>query len=95
MPMRPNLPRAGSMHLKNQPKTAHIITPEAWWVMTYQGRLCQIKDTHDHEDNVHRYRRNGWTSQRVAETQAAKMNTLFHTDLFGIQQIQGTDHGSS
>jgi hypothetical protein len=83
------------MHVKNQPKTAHIITPPEWWVMTYQGRLCQIKDTHDHEDNVHRYRRNGWTSQRVAETQAAKMNQMFHTQDFDTQQIQGAQNGTS
>jgi len=95
MTMRPNLPRAGSMHLKNQPKTAHIIVPEEWWVMTYQGVLCQIKDTTDYVDNVHRYRRNGWTSAVVARTQAAKMNAIFHTTDFDIRQIQGTDHGSS
>ena len=93
--MRPSLPLAGSMHLRNQPKTAHIIVPTEWWVMTYQGALCQIKDTHDHEQDVHRYRRNGWTGETVARSTARQMNELFHTTDFGVRQIQGADLGSS
>ena len=79
--------------MRNKTKTAHIITPDEWWVMTYQDRLCVIKDTDDHRDGVQRYRRNGWSSRRVAETQAAKLNQQFHCDDFGFRQIQGTDHG--
>jgi len=81
--------------MRNQAKTAHIIVPDAWWVMTYQGALCQIKDTHDYSDDVHRYRRNGWTSETVARSTARKMNELFHSEHFGVRQIQGVNHGSS
>ena len=77
----------------NKTKTAHIIVPEEWWVMTYQGRLCQIKDTSNYEDDVHRYRRNGWTSRVTAESAARKMNQLFRTQDFAILQIQGADRG--
>lgn len=93
--MRPPLPQAGSMHLRNQAKTAHIIVPQEWWVMTYQGQLCQIKDTHDYQDDVHRYRRNGWTGETVARSTARRMNELFHTTDFDVRQIQGADLGSS
>lgn len=83
------------MHMRNQPKTAHIIVPDAWWVMTYQGGLCLIKDTHDYADNVHRYRRNGWTSETVARSTARRMNNMFHTQEFDVRQIQGGDNGTS
>lgn len=83
------------MCLKNQPKTAHIIVPDAWWVMTYQGSLCQIKVSDNYVDNVHSYRRNGWTSRTVAESTARKMNELFHTLDFGVREIPGSDHGTS
>lgn len=61
--------------------------------MTYQGRMCQIKDTDLYRDDVHRYRRNGWTSANTAQTQATRLNHLFHTEDFGIRQIQGPEHG--
>ena len=86
--MRTPLPQAGSI-ATTRGKTAHIIVPDEWWVMTYQGRLCQIKDTDDYADDCHRYRRNGWTSERVARTQAVKLNALFRTEDFSVQQIQG------
>lgn len=91
--MRKLLPQAGSMNRPRAAKTTHIITPPEWWVMTYQGRVCQIKDTNDYEDDVHRYRRNGWTSRTVAAGAANKMNQLFHTEDFGIRQVQGADRG--
>lgn len=81
------------MPSNNTSKTTHIVVPPEWWVMTYQGRLCQIKDTDNYQDDVHRYRRNGWTSRRVAETQAAKLNQQFRTRDFGIMQVQGNDRG--
>jgi len=93
--MRPLLPQAGSMPLKNQPKTAHIIVCETWWVMTYQGNICQVKVTHNYQDNVHSYRRNGWTSRTVAESTARKMNELFHCKDFAVREIPGSDHGRS
>lgn len=83
------------MHLRNQAKTAHIIVPDAWWVMTYQGSLCQIKVSDNYQDNVHSYRRNGWTSETVARSTARRMNELFHTEEFGVQQIAGATDGSS
>ena len=83
------------MSLRNQPKTAHIIVPEEWWIMTYRGAVCMIKDTHNLEDNVHRYRRNGWTGRTVAESTARKMNLMFHCDDFGVRQITGAVDGSS
>ena len=83
------------MNRPRQGKTAHIIVPPDWWVMTYQGQVCQIKDTTDHVDDVHRYRRNGWSTRTVAESTARKMNQLFHCEDFGVRQIAGTDHGSS
>ena len=63
--------------------------PDAWWVMTYQGRVCQIKDTDQYRDDTQRYRRNGWTSETTARTQAAKLNQIFHTEEFGVRQVQG------
>ena len=83
------------MNRPRQGKTAHIIVPPVWWVMTYQGQVCQIKDTNNYEDDVHRYRRNGWSTRTVAESTAQKMNQLFHCQDFGVRQITGTDHGSS
>jgi len=55
----------------------------------------QIKDTHDYADDVHRYRRNGWTGETVARSTARRMNELFHTTDFDVRQIQGADLGSS
>lgn len=81
------------MQLRNTTKSTHIITPQEWWVVTYQGRLCQIKDTNELQDNVHRYRRNGWSSAVTAQTRATKLNTLFRTTDFSILQIQGPDRG--
>jgi hypothetical protein len=83
------------MNRPQQGKTAHIIVPLDWWIMTYQGQVCQIKDTNNYEDDVHRYRRNGWSTRTVAESTARKMNQLFHCEDFGVRQIAGTDHGSS
>jgi len=93
--MRHPLPQAGSMHLRNQAKTAHIIVPVTWWVMTYQGSICQIKVSDNYQDDVHSYRRNGWSSRTVAESTARKMNQLFHCEDFAVQQITGAEHGSS
>jgi len=81
------------MHNKNTTKTTHIIVPTQWWVVTYQNRVCLIKDTDLYQDDVHRYRRNGWTSQVTAESQARKLNQLFQTTDFDILQIQGDLHG--
>lgn len=91
--MRSPLPRAGQMHKQNTTKTAHIIVPDSWWVVTYQGRVCLIKDTDLYQDSTHRYRRNGWSSPVTAQTQATKLNQLFQTTDFGILQIQGNDRG--
>jgi len=93
--MRPSLPQAGSWPVRNQPKTAHIIVPEEWWIMTYRGAVCMIKDTHNYADDRHRYRRNGWTGETVARSTARRMNELFHTEDFGVRQIAGGDHGRS
>lgn len=93
--MRPQLPRAGSVSHANHARTAHIVVPPEWWVMTYCDRLVQIKDTDNYQDDVHRYRRNGWTSRTVAESTARKMNAMFHCGDFGIRQIQGADLGTS
>lgn len=91
--MRSPLPRAGQMPKRNTTKTAHIIVPDSWWVVTYQGRVCLIKDTDMLRDDTHRYRRNGWTSANTAQTQATKLNQLFQTTDFGILQIQGDLRG--
>lgn len=93
--MRLPLPRAGSRTTPDRQRTTHIVVPAEWWVMTYQTQLVQIKDTDNYQDNVHRYRRNGWTSRTVAESTARKMNQMFHTEDFGVRQIAGGDHGSS
>jgi len=93
--MRPLLPQAGSMPLKNQRQTTHIMLPPEWWIMTYQGSICQIKVSDNYQDDVHSYRRNGWTSRTVAESTARKMNQLFHCEDFGVQQITGADRGRS
>ena len=88
--MRTALPQAGSISRSGTTKTAHIMIPDAWWVMTYQGQVCQIKDTDQYRDEHHRYRRNGWTSETTARTQAAKLNQIFHTEEFGVLQVQGS-----
>ena len=93
--MRTALPQAGSIARSGTTKTAHIMIPDAWWVMTYQGQVCQIKDTDQYRDEHHRYRRNGWTSETTARTQAAKLNQIFHTEEFGVRQVQGAEDGSS
>lgn len=93
--MRPNLPQAGSIARSGTTKTAHIMIPDAWWVMTYRGQVCQIKDTDQYRDEHHRYRRNGWTSETTARTQAEKLNQIFHTEDFAVRQVQGMDHGTS
>ena len=92
--MRTALPQAGSIQI-TPGKTAHIMIPEAWWVMTYRGAICQIKNTDDYQDDHHRYRRNGWTSETTARTQAARLNQLFRCQEFGVLQVQGADDGSS
>ena len=91
--MRKLLPQAGSMTTPGSRKHTHIVVPPEWWVMTYQGQLCQIKDTDLYQDHVHRYRRNGWTSRVVAQGAANKMNQLFHTEDFAVMQISGADRG--
>lgn len=92
--MRTALPQAGSIARTGTTKTAHIIVPESWWVMTYQGQVCQIKDTDAYSED-HRYRRNGWTSETTARTQAAKLNAQFRSQDFGVRQIQGMEYGTS
>ena len=92
--MRTSLPQAGSMNIDSR-KTAHIMILDAWWVMTYQGHMCQIKNTDNYQDDHHRYRRNGWTSETTARTQAAKLNQLFQTQDFAVRRIPGADDGSS
>ncbi len=92
--MRTALPQAGSMSMTSR-KTAHIMILDAWWVMTYQGRMCQIKNTDNYQDNHNRYRRNGWTSETTARTQAEKLNQLFHSQDFSVRCIPGADHGTS
>lgn len=93
--MRQSLPQAGSISRSGTTKTAHIMIPDEWWVMTYQGRVCQIKDTDQLRDEHHRYRRNGWTSETTARTQAAKLNRVFRCEDFGVLQVQGATHGTS
>lgn len=93
--MRTALPQAGSILRSGTTKTAHIMIPAAWWVMTYRGEICQIKDTDNYRDEHHRYRRNGWTSETTARTQAAKLNQQFRSAEFGVLQVQGANHGSS
>ena len=87
--MRTSLPQAGSIVKAGTTKTAHIMIPAAWWVMTYQGQVCQIKDTDLYRDENQRYRRNGWTSETTARTQAAKLNAQFKCEDFSVLQIQG------
>ena len=67
--------------------------PDAWWVMTYRGQVCQIKDTDQYRDHTQRYRRNGWTSETTAQTQAAKLNSVFKCNDFSVLQVQGKHNG--
>lgn len=94
--MRTALPQAGSIQI-TPGRTAHIMIPDAWWVMTHCGVICQIKNSDDYQDDNHRYRRNGWTSETTARTQAAKLNAQFRTQDFGVLQVQisGEPHGTS
>jgi hypothetical protein len=61
----------------------HIHEPEAWWVITYQGKMVNFS-RHDLLRDRVRYTRNGWAQQASALNARDTLNALSHSTDFDV-----------
>jgi len=64
-----------------------IITREQMFLLTYDGKICQLRQDQTMVNHGHKYERNLWTDEAQAQSTAKKYNDFFKTTLFGYKKI--------
>lgn len=64
------------------------LTPRAMYVLTYEGKICQVRRDENIINSGFKYIRNIWTDEGTARRSANKWNKLFKTTHFSYKKLE-------
>lgn len=65
-----------------------VLTPRAMYVLTYEGKICQIRKDEKIINGGFKYIRNIWTDEGSAQNKANRYNKMFKTTHFSYKKLE-------